>query len=89
MNIDLSGKTALITGGARGIGAAISRTLALAGAKVIINFNRSGAKAEDFVFKSSPKDLRPSHFRPTYPNLYKSKRWRGLPEALTAAWTFS
>ena len=51
MNIDLSGKTALITGGARGIGAAISRTLALAGAKVIINFNRSEAKAEELCLQ--------------------------------------
>ncbi len=37
---------ALVTGGARGIGAAISRTLASAGARVIINFNRSAEKAE-------------------------------------------
>ncbi|MGC9966599.1 MAG: SDR family NAD(P)-dependent oxidoreductase [Syntrophobacteraceae bacterium] len=46
MNLDLSGKTALVSGGARGIGAAISRGLCAAGAKVVINFNRSGEKAE-------------------------------------------
>ncbi|MHC1726785.1 MAG: SDR family NAD(P)-dependent oxidoreductase [Syntrophobacteraceae bacterium] len=46
MKLDLSGKIALVTGGARGIGAAISRTLALSGARVIINFNRSAEKAE-------------------------------------------
>ncbi len=46
MNLDLSGKTALISGGARGIGAAISRALGTAGAKVVINFNKSGEKAE-------------------------------------------
>jgi 3-oxoacyl-[acyl-carrier protein] reductase len=34
INIDLSGKTALITGGARGIGAAVCRVLARAGARV-------------------------------------------------------
>jgi 3-oxoacyl-[acyl-carrier protein] reductase len=45
MKLDLSGKTALVTGGARGIGASISRTLAAAGAKVVINFNKSGEKA--------------------------------------------
>ena len=45
MQIDLSGKTALVTGGARGIGEAISRSFAAAGAKVLINFNRSGDKA--------------------------------------------
>lgn len=46
MKIDLSEKTALVTGGSRGIGAAICRALASAGARVIINFNRSGEKAE-------------------------------------------
>jgi 3-oxoacyl-[acyl-carrier protein] reductase len=46
MNLDLSGKTALVSGGARGIGAAISRALAAAGAKVVINFNKSGERAE-------------------------------------------
>ena len=34
---DLSGKTALITGSRKGIGFAIARTLAQAGASVIIN----------------------------------------------------
>ncbi len=43
---NLSGKTALVTGGARGIGASISRTLAAAGASVVIDFNKSGERAE-------------------------------------------
>ncbi|MGD0398629.1 MAG: SDR family NAD(P)-dependent oxidoreductase [Syntrophobacteraceae bacterium] len=46
MKLDLSGKTALVTGGARGIGASISRTLGTAGAKVVINYNKSGDRAE-------------------------------------------
>ena len=45
--INLSGKTALITGGARGIGEAITRTFAAAGAKIIIDFNKSGQEAEN------------------------------------------
>jgi len=45
--INLSGKTALVTGGARGIGEAISRTFAVAGAKVVIDFNKSGERAEN------------------------------------------
>ncbi len=36
MNIDLSGKVAIVTGGAMGIGEASARKLALAGAKVVI-----------------------------------------------------
>ncbi|MGH7409460.1 MAG: 3-oxoacyl-ACP reductase family protein [Candidatus Methylomirabilis sp.] len=41
MKIDLSGKVALVTGGARGIGGACSLTLARLGARVIINYYRS------------------------------------------------
>jgi 3-oxoacyl-[acyl-carrier protein] reductase len=41
VKLDLTGKAALVTGGARGIGAAISRILASAGAKVYINCNKS------------------------------------------------
>lgn len=46
MKLDISGKTALVTGGARGIGASISRTLGTAGVKVVINYNKSGDRAE-------------------------------------------
>ena len=38
---DLTGKTALVTGGSRGIGREISRQLARAGAAVAINYNQS------------------------------------------------
>src|SRR5688572_26040005 len=38
MNYDLQGKVALVTGGSRGLGAAISKILADHGAKVAINF---------------------------------------------------
>lgn len=47
MEIDLSGKTAVITGGGRGIGRAISLTLARAGADVVINFLRNVGAADD------------------------------------------
>jgi 3-oxoacyl-[acyl-carrier protein] reductase len=42
----LEGKTALVTGGSRGIGAAIARELACAGARVVVGFNTGAEDAE-------------------------------------------
>lgn len=50
----LSGQTALVTGGSRGIGAAISLRLARAGAKVLINY-RSNQQAADEVLAAVRK----------------------------------
>ena len=46
MKIDLSGKTVLVTGGGRGIGAAISRRFGEAGAKVLVHYGAGRAPAE-------------------------------------------
>ena len=42
----LEGKNALVTGGSRGIGAAIARELARAGAAVVVGYRSGGAEAE-------------------------------------------
>ena len=46
---DLTGKTAIITGASRGIGAEIARKLAAAGAKIVVNYSGSQEKAEAVV----------------------------------------
>jgi 3-oxoacyl-[acyl-carrier protein] reductase len=51
MNIaeELKGKTALVTGGSRGIGRATALMLARHGAKLIVHFNNSAAQAREVI----------------------------------------
>jgi 3-oxoacyl-[acyl-carrier protein] reductase len=49
MSFDISGKVALVTGGGRDIGGAISRELARNGADVVVNYASSRAAAEATV----------------------------------------
>src|SRR5262249_54573783 len=49
----LTGRTALITGGSRGIGAAIAVALAAAGARVAINYRQQAEQADAVEAKIS------------------------------------
>ena len=47
--MDLTGKVAIITGGANGIGREISKTLASYGAIVVVNYHSSSDKANQLI----------------------------------------
>jgi len=55
MSLPLEGKTALVTGGSRGIGRAIAERLAAEGAAIVINYTRSEQLAHEVVKALSSK----------------------------------
>jgi 3-oxoacyl-[acyl-carrier protein] reductase len=58
LGIDLRGKRALVTGGSRGVGAAISRLLARAGCDVAISYLSRQAEADALVEELSASGVR-------------------------------
>jgi 3-oxoacyl-[acyl-carrier protein] reductase len=63
VNLDLTGKVALVTGGSRGIGAATARALAWAGSDVAISYRASAEKAVDLVGEIEGLGRRAAGFR--------------------------
>ena len=55
MDLGLRGKTAIITGGARGIGAGISEVLAQEGANLVINYHSAPEECEAFAHSMEEK----------------------------------
>ena len=49
MNLELKCKTAIVTGGSRGLGAAICRSLAQEGANIAVNYSTDSVNANDVV----------------------------------------
>lgn len=56
MNIELTGKTALVTGSTQGIGLAIAEQLARSGARVVVN-GRTAARVDEAVAKLGEFDV--------------------------------
>jgi len=62
MELNLRGKTALVTGGSRGIGAAICQALAAEGVSTGVNYRASAGEAEDLA-----RSITETHGAPSLP----------------------
>lgn len=85
--IDFSGKVVLVTGGSRGIGAAIVETLARAHASVVLHYGRSRAEAEALAARFGPERCLPLQAdlaeEGSVPRLWREAlAWRGRIDAV-------
>ena len=73
VNLSLENQVALVTGGSRGIGAATVRMMVEAGARVLFNYEKAQAKAEQLV-----RELGPERCATVACNLSGTENARGL-----------
>src|SRR5208282_5773437 len=76
VTLSLQNQVALVTGGSRGIGAATVRMMVGAGARVLFNYEKAQAKAEQLV-----RELGPEHCAALACNLSGTESARGLVAA--------
>ena len=67
MSLSLKGKSALITGGSRGIGRAIAERLAADGAAVVVNYARNEERAQEVVSGVVAKGGKALAVQPMFP----------------------
>jgi NAD(P)-dependent dehydrogenase (short-subunit alcohol dehydrogenase family) len=67
MDLGLKGKTALVTGAARGVGREIALSLAAEGTNVAVNYRNSARKPMRWFSRSRRKALKLRHSRPMSP----------------------
>ena len=87
MQIDLTGKKALVTGASRGLGRAIALSLARAGADVVITYEKSVDKAQSSM-KSTRWGDTARRFRPTAPARRRFRMRSRRRRAPSAGWIF-
>jgi len=63
MDLGLKGKTALVTGAARGVGREIALSLAAEGANVAVNYRNSGVEADELVSEIAAKGVKAEAYK--------------------------
>ncbi len=89
MSQSLAGKTALVTGGSRGIGRSVAERLAQEGATVAVTYHERKDGADETVARSRSPAAPPSHCRWTWPMRSRfrtcSSAWTGSSPRVPAA----
>jgi 3-oxoacyl-[acyl-carrier protein] reductase len=63
MNLGLKGKTALVTGAARGVGREIALSLAAEGTNIAVNYHNSGKEADTLVSEIAAKGVKAKAYK--------------------------